>query len=82
MLLQFEGLVEVAVIGIPDELFGEAVKAFVVPEVKNGHLVERLQVFCSQRFPSHLIPKEIIVLDELPKSSAGKILKPALKLMN
>jgi long-chain acyl-CoA synthetase len=81
-LLEFDDLVEVAVIGVPDDLLGEAVKAFVVPRTKDGNLVERLQAFCMKRLPSHLIPKEIVVLDELPKGSGGKILKPALRMVN
>jgi long-chain acyl-CoA synthetase len=81
-LLEFGDLVEAAVIGVPDDLLGEAVKAFVVPRKKDGGLIERLQAFCLQRLPSHLIPKEIVVLDELPKGSGGKILKPALRMIN
>jgi acyl-CoA synthetase (AMP-forming)/AMP-acid ligase II len=81
-LLEFDDLVEAAVIGVPDDLLGEAVKAFVVPKRKDGGLIERLQAFCVKRLPSHLIPKEIVVLDELPKGSGGKILKPALRMVN
>lgn len=81
-LLEFDDLVEAAVIGVPDDLQGEAVKAFVVPRAKDGSLIERLQAFCIRRLPAHLIPKQIVVLDELPKSSGGKILKPALRMMN
>ena len=81
-LLEFDDLVEAAVIGVPDDLLGEAVKAFVVPRQKEGSLVERLHAFCQKRLPAHLIPKEIVVLDELPKGSGGKTLKPALKVVS
>ena len=80
-LLEFDDLVEAAVIGVPDELLGEAVKAFVVPKVDRDGLIERLQAFCTRRLPPHLMPKEIVVLDELPKNSGGKILKPALRAL-
>jgi long-chain acyl-CoA synthetase len=79
-ILKFEGLIEVAVVGVPDDLLGEAIKLFIVPQTLSGDLVDRLQGFCSQRFPSHLIPKEIVVLSELPKNSAGKIMKSTLRL--
>jgi long-chain acyl-CoA synthetase len=82
MLMEFDGLVEAAVIGIPDELLGEAVKAFVVPQQKDERLVDRLHSFCLQRLPAPLIPKQIVVLDEIPKNTAGKIMKPALRSMN
>jgi long-chain acyl-CoA synthetase len=82
VLLEFDDLVEAAVIGVPDDLQGEAVKAFVVPRTKDGSLIERLHAFCVRRLPAHLIPKQIVVLDELPKGSGGKILKPALRMVN
>lgn len=80
-LLEFDELVEAAVIGVPDDLLGEAVKAFVVPKKNGVGLIERLQAFCSRRLPPHLLPKEIVVLESLPKNSGGKILKPALRAM-
>jgi acyl-coenzyme A synthetase/AMP-(fatty) acid ligase len=82
VLLEFGDLVEAAVIGVPDDLQGEAVKAFVVPRTKDGSLIERLHAFCVRRLPAHLIPKQIVILDELPKGSGGKILKPALRMVN
>lgn len=79
-LLAFDGLLEAAVIGIPDELLGEAVKAFVVPRNgENADLEERLRAFCRERFPVQLVPKEIAVVPALPKNSAGKVLKQELK---
>lgn len=82
MLLEFDGLLEAAVIGVADETLGEAVKAFVVPRDRNGASFEnQLRMFCKQRMPASLIPRELVVLDSLPKNSAGKVLKPALKAL-
>ncbi len=78
-ILQFEGLAEAAVIGIPDDVLGEAVKAFVVPQVPVSDLSRRLHLFCRERMPSQYVPREIIVLESLPKNSAGKVAKQALK---
>ncbi len=81
-LLAFEGLTEAAVIGIPDDVLGEAVKAFVVPRSGDGNrLAERLAGFCKGRLQPQLVPKEIVVLPSLPKNSAGKVVKSRLKTL-
>jgi acyl-CoA synthetase (AMP-forming)/AMP-acid ligase II len=78
-LLMFEDLLEVAVVGIPDDVLGEAVKAFVVSRRPVQDLPERLSAFCRTRMPGHLCPKEIVVLDVLPKNPAGKVMKATLR---
>ena len=81
-LLGFEGVLEAAVVGVPDEILGEAVKAYVVPA--NGDfsgLAESLRLFCKSHVPPPLIPKEIVVLKALPKNSAGKVLKRYLRTL-
>jgi long-chain acyl-CoA synthetase len=80
-ILQFEGLVEAAVIGIPDDVLGEAVKAFVVPQSPLPDLSKRLYLFCRERMLSQYVPREIVVLESLPKNSAGKVTKQALKTL-
>jgi len=81
-MLEFDGLLEAAVVGVQDDTLGEAVKAFVVSRDQDSYaLQERLRQFCKRRIPSQLNPKEIVVLDALPKNSAGKVLKSALRIM-
>lgn len=78
-LLECGDLVEAAVIGTPDEVLGESVKAFVVARNRDsGGVQESLIRFCRQRLPAHLVPKEIIAVPALPKNSAGKVVKSAL----
>lgn len=62
-----------AAIGIPDELVGQAVKVFLV--LRDGESWDEAAVidFCSERMPRHMIPKYIEVMDELPKTSSGKV---------
>jgi acyl-CoA synthetase (AMP-forming)/AMP-acid ligase II len=79
-ILEFEGLVEAAVIGVPDEVLGEAVKVFVVPrDVSCTELKKPLLQFCKECLPPQLVPREIVVLQRLPKNSSGKVLKQALR---
>lgn len=81
-LLEFDGLLEAAVIGVPDDVLGEAVRAFVVPRAGYSTALEdRLRQFCRERLPSQLNPKAIVMLDALPKNSAGKVLKPRLRML-
>jgi long-chain acyl-CoA synthetase len=81
-LLRCDELVEAAVVGIPHETLGEAVKAFVVPRTsKENGLKETLHDFCRKHMPPQLVPKEIVFMQTLPKNSAGKVLKQNLKLM-
>lgn len=79
-LLEFDGILEVAVVGVPDEILGEAVRAFVVPrDSQVNALEERLRLFCKARMSSQLIPREFVILDTLPKNNSGKVLRQQLK---
>lgn len=72
-LLAFEGIVEVAVLGVPDELQGEAPAAFVVPrDAADATFLPRLRQF-AQTLPPVMRPKLIELVAELPKSAAGKV---------
>jgi len=79
-LLECADLVEAAVIGIPDEVLGEAVQAFVVPRNGNANsLQESLYQFCRSKMPPQQVPKDIVLVKALPKNSAGKVLKRQLR---
>lgn len=82
-LLECDELVEAAVVGVPDDVLGEAVKAFVVPRNRNTEgLAERVMSFCKTRLAPHHLPRHIVVRRSLPKNSAGKVLKAALKVQS
>lgn len=78
-LLECEDLLEVAVVGIQDDVLGEAVKAFVVPRKPDAtDIVKTIQAFSRGHLPSQFLPREIVALRALPKNDAGKILKQHL----
>ena len=68
------GVSEVAVVGLPDEEFGERVTAAVVrddPELT----AERVQDFCRDDLAGYKKPREVVFVDELPRNALGKVLK-------
>jgi len=77
-ILELTEIIEVAVIGVPDEILGEAIKAFVV--VRDVTLTERqVREHLQRKLPPFKQPKHIEFTPGLPKNQAGKILKAALR---
>jgi acyl-CoA synthetase (AMP-forming)/AMP-acid ligase II len=77
-LYAISGVREAAVIGVPDELLGEAVHAYVAVE-DGSELTERdVIAACRERLESFMIPAHVFFLDELPKTASGKIRKKGL----
>jgi long-chain acyl-CoA synthetase len=79
VLCQIPGVQEAAVVGIPDDTWGEAAAAFIV-QTANSELTEQgIKSYCSQRLRGFLVPKFIHFQRELPKTASGKILKRQLR---
>lgn len=71
-------VVEVAVVGIPDEKWGEVGWAFIVVKSGRSLMEDELLAFCRERLAKFKIPKRIIFLDKLPKTGVNKIDKKLL----
>lgn len=70
---------EAAVIGLPDELRGEAVKAVVALKAGETATEREIIKFCQEKLANYKLPKIVEFVEALPKTSTGKILKRALK---
>lgn len=80
VLYSLDGIIEAAVVGIPDEILGQAVKAYVALET-NSKLTEKdILRYCSQHLENLMIPKYVEIMESLPKTQTGKINKKELKI--
>jgi acyl-CoA synthetase (AMP-forming)/AMP-acid ligase II len=72
-------ILEAAVVGVPDQIFGEKVKAVVVP--KPGHEVtgQSVKSFCQEHLAGYKIPEYIEIVDALPRTPSGKVKKNLLR---
>ena len=79
LLFELDGVADVAVVGIPDERRGETVKAFVV-QVPGAELTaEEVRQFCLERLAEYKHPREVEFVDELPRTTTGKVQKFELR---
>jgi long-chain acyl-CoA synthetase len=77
--MQNERIRECAIVGVPDEVLGERVHAFIVPEGKPMTFAE-LREWAKERIADYKIPETMTLLtDPLPRNASGKILKSELK---
>jgi len=81
-IIKHEAVVEAGVIGVPDEMRGEIVKAFIAlsPGYEPGEALKKeLQDFVKQRLAKHEYPREIEFISEIPKTTTGKIRRKDLR---
>ncbi|RDE17828.1 MAG: AMP-dependent synthetase [Candidatus Thorarchaeota archaeon] len=81
-IASIEDVVEVGVIGVPDDLMGEAVKAYVVLREGSGQTERDIINHCRGRLPSFKVPKYVKLLKSLPKNEAEKVMMAALRDMH
>jgi long-chain acyl-CoA synthetase len=74
-----EGVAEVAVIGVPDEILGQVIKAYIVPAPGVELAQKEVLKYCAENMETFMVPKYIEFMDSLPKTPNGKIDKKELK---
>ena len=79
VLLTHDDIAEVAVLGLADDTWGEAVTAFI--GLRDGATMEYedLKQWCDGKMSAYKIPKAIRIVDALPRNAMGKVTKPALR---
>jgi long-chain acyl-CoA synthetase len=72
------GVSQAAVVGVPDDLLGEALRAYVVLEQGAALTEEDILRFARSKLENFMVPREVVLLDELPHTESGKIRKGSL----
>lgn len=78
VLHSIEGIREAAVVGVHDELLGQAIRAYVVLEQGSALDEKRIRMLCGARLENFMVPKEIVFRTDLPKTTTGKVSKKLL----
>jgi long-chain acyl-CoA synthetase len=81
-LYQHPAVKDAATIGIPDPLYGEEVKSFVVLKEGTSASEEEIIAFCRNRLADFKCPRRVEFLSEIPKGPTGKLLKRELALLH
>ena len=79
MLYEHDAIREAAVVGVPDEYRGETVKAFVSLRPGTSTTPEELIAHCRSRMAAYKYPREVEIMDDIPKTATGKLLRRALR---
>ncbi|WP_284286323.1 AMP-binding enzyme [Alicyclobacillus fastidiosus] len=72
-------VLEVAAVGVADELYGEVVKAVVIPVHGNTLKAEDIISWASERLAKFKVPRFVEFRDSLPRNAAGKVVKSSLR---
>ncbi len=78
VLLRHPGILDAAALGVPDTIYGEEVVCYVVPK-EEGLTEASVREHCARHLPAAKMPKQVIMVAELPKNDRGKVLRDKLR---
>jgi acyl-CoA synthetase (AMP-forming)/AMP-acid ligase II len=78
-LFRLPGVKEAAVVGVPDDYWGESGKAFVVLKSGASLAADDVIAACRRNFAGYKVPRQVVFADALPRNAAGKVLKTDLR---
>jgi len=79
LLAGHDAIVEAAVFGVEDDQFGQRLRAVVVLREGREVSVEDVKRYVKENLAGYKVPRDVLFLDELPRTSTGKVLKRELK---
>ena len=79
MLRNYDGVQDVAIVGIPDARDGEHVVAAIVPKPGATIDTDALRAWAKQQLAAYKVPRRVVLIDELPKSMIGKVLRKKVR---
>jgi acyl-CoA synthetase (AMP-forming)/AMP-acid ligase II len=79
VIMELDGVAETAVIGVPDDIWGEAVKALVVLRPQAELTEDDIMKYCRDNLAGYKKPKSVEFIDKVPKNLYGKIDRKSLK---
>jgi acyl-coenzyme A synthetase/AMP-(fatty) acid ligase len=78
VILEHPAVREAAVVGIPHDVLGEDIAAFVVRNADAAVAGDELQAFCADHLADYKRPRQVTFVDELPRNATGKVMKHLL----
>jgi fatty-acyl-CoA synthase len=80
VLHELTQVAECAVVGVPDERWGEVGRVYVIPVSGRSITPEEVLAYCAQRLAKFKVPKSAVITERLPRTASGKLQKHLLKL--